>query len=176
MVLQEHGISPKKVDFVPAQKGFPAMPGQLQDGAWDAAFLAEPYITLAAEDYGDQELTDLDEGSTLNFPVDGYVATLAWAQKNPKTGGRVRAGDRGGTGAGQQRSGYRPGGRGEVRPQLPPEVTALIALPGFPSGPVAKTQIQRVAAAMLQFGLLSKEYTAEVRQGTLVESMIGPAS
>ena len=42
IVLQEHGISPKKVDFVPAQKGFPAMPGQLQDGAWDAAFLASP--------------------------------------------------------------------------------------------------------------------------------------
>ncbi len=85
MVLQEHGISPRRVDFVPARKGFPAMPGQLQDGAWDAAFLAEPYITVAAEDYGDQELADLDQGSTLNFPVDGYVATRAWAQKYPKT-------------------------------------------------------------------------------------------
>jgi ABC-type nitrate/sulfonate/bicarbonate transport system substrate-binding protein len=27
--------------------GFPAMPGTLQNGAWRAAFLAEPYITAA---------------------------------------------------------------------------------------------------------------------------------
>ncbi len=25
------------------------MPGQLQNGAWNAAFLAEPYITVAGE-------------------------------------------------------------------------------------------------------------------------------
>ena len=32
-------------------EGFPDMPGQLQHGAWDAAFLAEPYITSAEEQY-----------------------------------------------------------------------------------------------------------------------------
>ena len=41
-LLAERGISPETVDFITDQKGFPAMPGQLQDGAWDAAFLAEP--------------------------------------------------------------------------------------------------------------------------------------
>ena len=175
IVLQEHGISPKKVDFVPAQKGFPAMPGQLQDGAWDAAFLAEPYITLAGEDYGDQELTDLDQGPTLDFPVDGYVATRAWAEKYPKTAAAfVRAIEEGQALANSEAAIVQAAvGKFD---QLPPDVTALIALPGFPSGPVAKVQIQRVAVAMLQFGLLAKKYTAEVRQGTLVESMIGPAS
>jgi hypothetical protein len=29
---------------------------------------------------------------------------------------------------------------------------------------------------MLQFGMLGKEYGAEVERGTLVESMIGPGS
>ncbi len=47
MLLSAHGISPRKVTFVTDPGGFPAMPRQLQDGDWDAAFLAEPYITAA---------------------------------------------------------------------------------------------------------------------------------
>jgi len=39
----------------------------------------------------------------------------------------------------------------------------------------AKFRIQRTAEAMLQFGLLGQQYAAKVQQGTLVESMIGPA-
>ena len=84
-LLAENGVSPRKVDFVTDQEGFPSMPGQLRDGAWAAAFLAEPYITVAGEEYGEQVLADLDQGATLNFPIDGYVATQAWAQKYPKT-------------------------------------------------------------------------------------------
>ena len=71
--------------FVTDNKGFPAMPGQLQQGEWQAAFLAEPYVTIAGEQYGDEILADLDQGATANFPIDGYVATLAWAQRHPKT-------------------------------------------------------------------------------------------
>ena len=84
-LLQENGISPRKVDFVTDNEGFPAMPGQLQKGEWQAAFLAEPYVTIAGEKYGDQILADLDQGATTNFPIDGYVATQAWAQQHPKT-------------------------------------------------------------------------------------------
>ena len=51
-----------------------------------------------------------------------------------------------------------------------------MVLPGFPIGPVNKTHIQRVAEAMLQFGMLGKQYTTEVQQGTLVESMVGTGS
>jgi NitT/TauT family transport system substrate-binding protein len=61
------------------------MPGQLQDRAWDAAFLAEPYVSLAGEEYGERVFADLDQGATLNFPIDGYVATQAWAKQYPKT-------------------------------------------------------------------------------------------
>jgi hypothetical protein len=41
---------------------------------------------------------------------------------------------------------------------------------------VNQGRIQRVAAAMLQFGLLGQQYAAEVEQGTLVGSMVGLAS
>jgi NitT/TauT family transport system substrate-binding protein len=94
-LLAEHGISPKKVRFVTDQAGFPAMPGRLQGGGWDAAFLAEPYVTLAGEQYGEQELADLDQGATLNFPIDGYVATRAWpirTRRRRRSCGRSRRG------------------------------------------------------------------------------------
>jgi NitT/TauT family transport system substrate-binding protein len=175
MVLAEHGISPKRVDFVTDQKGFPAMPGQLQNGAWNAAFLAEPYITFAEENYGQQELADLDQGDTTNLPVDGYVATSAWARQHPRTAAAfVRAIEAGQAIAEAQVPAVQSAvGKAD---SLPPVVTALMALPGFPTGPVDDTQIQRIATAMLNFGMLGEQYASEVQQGTLVESMIAPGS
>ena len=61
-----------------------------------------------------------------------------------------------------------------VADQLAPMVTAVMALPGFPVGSVDERRIQRTAEAMLQFGMLSQQYTSEVEQGTLVKSMVGP--
>jgi NitT/TauT family transport system substrate-binding protein len=175
MVLAEHGISPKRVDFVIDLKGFPAMPGQLQSGAWNAAFLAEPYITVAEENYGQQELADLDQGDTTNLPVDGYVATAAWARQHPRTAAAfVRAVEAGQAIADAQVPAVQSAvGKAD---NLPPAVTALMALPGFPTGPVQVRQIQRIATAMLSFGMLGQQYASEVQQGTLVESMIGPGS
>jgi NitT/TauT family transport system substrate-binding protein len=175
MVLAEHGISPKRVDFVTDQKGFPAMPGQLQSGAWNAAFLAEPYITVAEENYGQQELADLDQGDTTNLPVDGYVATSAWARQHPRTAAAfVRAIEAGQAIAETQVPAVQSAvGKAD---NLPSVVTALMALPGFPTGPVDDTQIQRIATAMLNFGMLGQQYASEVQQGTLVESMIEPGA
>src|SRR5271166_5127414 len=174
-LLAEHGISPKKVNFVTDQEGFPAMPGQLQDGAWDAAFLAEPYITLAGEEYGAQVLADLDQGATSNFPIDGYVATQAWAQKYPKTAAAfVRAIEEGQAIANSDPAAVQAAMA--KYDKLPPEATAAMVVSGYPIGPVNETHIQRVALAMLQFGMLGTEYAAEVDRGTLVKSMVGPAS
>jgi NitT/TauT family transport system substrate-binding protein len=174
-LLAENGISPKKVEFITDAKGFPAMPGQLQDGAWAAAFLSEPYITVAQEKYGDQVLADLDQGDTSNFPVDGYVATQAWAQKYPKTAAAfVRAIEEG------QRIANTdvPAVQAAMAQydKLPPEVTAAMVLSRYPIGPVDETRIQRVAVAMLQFGMLGRQYVTEVEHGTLVESMVGAGS
>src|ERR1700722_13841517 len=85
-LLAEYGISPKKADFITDPKGYTDMPGQLQAGTWGAAPLAAPYATTAEEDYGDEEVADTDQGATENFPMDGYVATQAWAKEYPKTG------------------------------------------------------------------------------------------
>ena len=174
MLLFEHGISPAKVHFVTDPLGFPAMPGQLQAGTWDAAFLAEPYITLAGEQYGDRVLADLDQGSALDFPIDGYVATTAWAQKNQKAAAAfvraIRAGqllaDTNGLAAQAAIAKYDKLGR---------LVTVAMALSGYPTGPVNRGSIQSVATAMLEFGMLGQQYAAQVEQGTLVAGMLGPA-
>src|SRR5262249_34964045 len=84
-LLSAHGMSPATVTFVADPGGFPALPGKLHDGNWAAAFLAEPYITAAGQQYGEQVLADLDQGAVTNLPVDGFVATRAWAQQHPQT-------------------------------------------------------------------------------------------
>jgi NitT/TauT family transport system substrate-binding protein len=174
-LLAEYGISPAKVTFVTDPGGFPVMPAELQGGAWAAAFLAEPYVTLAGENYGERELADLDQGAALNFPIDGYMATQAWVQKYPKTAAAfVRAIEEGQALADNDRTAVE-GAMGESD-NLPPLVTAAMSLPDFPVGAVDETQIQRTALAMLQYGLLGTQYTAEVQQGTLVRSMIAPGS
>jgi NitT/TauT family transport system substrate-binding protein len=174
-LLQENGISPKKVDLVTDNKGFPAMPGQLQSGEWQAAFLAEPYVTIAGEQYGDDILADLDQGATANFPIDGYVATRAWAQQHPKTvAAFVRAIEEGqAIAVGDATAAQAAIGTAD---QLPPMVTGVMALPDFPIGPVDEKRIQREATVMLQFGTLGQQYATEVEQGTLVRSMIGLAA
>ena len=78
-LLSAHGISPATVKFVTDPGGFPALPGKLNDGDWAAAFLAEPYITAAGQQYGEEVLADLDQGAVISLPVDGFVATRAWA-------------------------------------------------------------------------------------------------
>jgi NitT/TauT family transport system substrate-binding protein len=171
VLLSDHGISPQRVRFVTDGRGFPAMPAALQTGVWDAAFLAEPYITLAGEKYGDRVLADLDQGSAVNFPIDGYVATTAWARKYPDTAAAfVRAVE-----AGQLLADTDPAAVQAAiaaYDRIGPLVTTAMALSGYPVGPVSKARIQRVAQAMLQFGFLSQRYAGVIERGTLVQSMV----
>jgi NitT/TauT family transport system substrate-binding protein len=170
-LLAENGISPAKVRFVTDKQGFPDMAGQLQRGQCDAAFLAEPYASKAEEEYGQVELADLDQGATMNFPIGGYVATQAWVRQHRQTAAAfVRAIEEGQALAEDNPSAARAAlGKAD---QLPPEMTAVMALPDFPVGPVNEQRMQRTPDAMLQFGVLAQQYAAEVRQGTLIRSMI----
>ena len=174
-LLSARGISPRKVTFVTDKAGFPAMPGELQAGAWDAAFLAEPYATAAGEEYGEQVLADLDQGAALNLPIDGYIATQAWARKHPTTSAAfVRAIEQGQAIAnGDALTVHAAMARYD---DLPPQVTAAIALTGYPVGPVVEAGIERIATAMNQFGMLGRQDATGAERRTLVESMVGPGS
>jgi len=174
-LLSAHGISTGKVTLITDPGGFPAMPRHLQDGDWEAAFLAEPYVTAAGEEYGEQVIADLDQGAASHLPIDGYLATQAWTRQHPKTAAAfTRAIEQGQAIANSDASAVKAAMA--QYDNLPPQVTAAIALTGYPVGPVVEASIQRVATAMLEFGILGREDTTEVEQGTLVESMVGPGS
>ncbi len=56
---------------------------------------------------------------------------------------------------------------------LPAMVTVAMALPAaYPVGPVVQANIQRVATAMLKFGVLGQQYATGVTHGTLVGAMV----
>ncbi len=56
----------------------------LASGKLDAAWLPEPFGTIAQEN-GAVKLADFDQGSLLNFPIGAYVANTSWVQSHPNT-------------------------------------------------------------------------------------------
>jgi NitT/TauT family transport system substrate-binding protein len=82
-VLEENGLSPAQAHYVVIP--FPAMGAALAAHRVDAAFMIEPYLTQAETTSGVEELFDLDQGATQNFPLTGYVVTQAWMKRYPKT-------------------------------------------------------------------------------------------
>ena len=160
--------------FVQLRDGGPTMPPPQDIDAFNASNLArDARVPLAgAAARSDQVLADLDQGAVTNLPVDGYVSTLAWTQQHPKTAAAfIRAIEQG-----QEIANHDVSAVQAIMAQndkLPPQVTASMAVPGtYPVGPVVAANIQRVAAAMLQFGVLGQQYATQVRQGTVVRSMI----
>jgi NitT/TauT family transport system substrate-binding protein len=150
-LLVEHGIQPRQVQFnnnVP----FPNVATELTSNNINAAFAPEPFVSQGEENSGLQELADLDQGSTQNFPIQGFAVTQAWAQKYPNTllaftralsqGQEIADTDRGAVERAL-----------ETYLHIPPLAAASISLPNFPTG-LDPVRLQRVVSAMVRFGIL----------------------
>jgi NitT/TauT family transport system substrate-binding protein len=150
-LLTENGVLPSQVTFKPGV-ALPAVGAALNAGAIDAAPAPEPFISVSEEKYGTQQLVDLDQGSTANFPIQGFAVTEAWARKYPAT---LRAFLRALSAGPRVADTNRPAVERAVEKFLGiPAVTAsLIALPNVPLS-VNATRLQRVVNAMVEFGLL----------------------
>jgi NitT/TauT family transport system substrate-binding protein len=150
-LLVEHGIQPDQVklnSYVP----FPAVAKMLTSNAVSASFAAEPFVSQDEESAGVQELADLDQGSTLDFPIEGYAVTEEWAQKYPNTlKAFVRALSEGQEIADTNRSAVEKAIERYLG--ISAVTAASIALPAFPTG-VDPVRLQRVISAMVRFGLL----------------------
>ena len=150
-LLVEHGIQPNQVtlnSYVP----FSAVPKMLRTNAVSASFTAEPFVSLDEENAGLQELADLDQGSTLDFPIEGYAVTQEWAQKYPNTlKAFVRGLSEGQEIADTNRSAVEKAIERYLR--ISTVTAASISLPAFPTG-VDPVRLQRVISAMVRFGLL----------------------
>jgi NitT/TauT family transport system substrate-binding protein len=172
-VLKENGINPSQVRFPTGKEKasaqfhdggaipFPEMAGLLQSGAISAATLPEPFASQAEQQDGAVPLTDLNQGATTNFPIEGYVVTRAWAAKNHNTLQRFLAA----LSAGQEIADTDrtlvekafEGINGPQNGQVQAQIAAVMALDTYPIG-IDATRLQRVANVMFQFGLLSKPY------------------
>jgi DNA-binding LacI/PurR family transcriptional regulator/ABC-type nitrate/sulfonate/bicarbonate transport system substrate-binding protein len=152
--LYENNIPVNDVTF--EYYSFPDMQSALDSGHINVAFLAEPYVSEAEESGGLTELTNLDEGMTTNFPIEGYAVTKQWANEYPDTlKAFEHALEQGQEIADTNRATAEKALVAEI-PGITPQYAALVTLDNYPVGQlVDATRIERVADDMKQFGLLS---------------------
>jgi NitT/TauT family transport system substrate-binding protein len=150
--LEENDISPSSVTF--EYYSFPDMQSALDQGKIQVAFLAEPYVSEAEETGGLTELTDLDEGETSAFPIEGYAVTKQWAQSYPNAlQAFTHALEQGQEIADTDRAIAEKALVAEI-PGIKQQYAALVTLEDYPIGPVDVSRIERVADDMAQFQLL----------------------
>lgn len=170
-VLTENGISKSDVKFPSGPIPFPDMASELSSGKIDAATMPEPFASLAEQQLGAVTLADLNQGATTDFPIEGYVVTKSWAEKNPNTLKRfLVALEQGQEISDTDRAAVEQAFesiKGAQNGQVPPSIAAVMALDTYPIG-IDQTRIQRVADVMHQFGLLPDTFK--------VASMLMPAS
>jgi NitT/TauT family transport system substrate-binding protein len=151
-LLTEHGIPRRDVN-INSNVAFPNVAKAFQTGATNVAFAPEPFVSLFAQGGGVQELTDLDQGATSNFPIQGYAVTQQWATAHPNTLKAFLTALR----QGQQ---VADTNRGAVETAieknlgLTPAQAALVSLPNFPVS-LDPTRLQRVVNDLKQFNLFS---------------------
>ena len=160
-LLVSHGIPPRQVHFN-NQVTFPAVAQTLMapNSPVVASFAPEPFVSGGEAAAGLQELADLDQGATQDFPIQGYAVTAKWAKQNPNT---LKAF----TIALSQGQQVADTDRAAVEKVLAKylginkQAAAFISLPTFPLG-VDAVRLQRVVSAMKRFGLLPKSTNFQV--------------
>ncbi len=168
-VLTENGIKLTQVHFPAEPIPFPGMAAELAAGKLDAVALPEPFATAAEQQFGVVPLTDLNQGATQSFPIQGYVATSAWVKQNPGTlKAFLTALSQGQQIADTSRSQVEQAmetlsGPGDG--QIQPLVASVMAINDYPTA-IDEVRVQRVADVMFQFGLLHSRFD--------VTPMIGP--
>jgi NitT/TauT family transport system substrate-binding protein len=152
--LLSRGLSLPQVTLVPVN--FPDMTKALANHTIDAAWLPEPFLSTAEEALGAREITDLDQGATSGFPIVGYAVTRPWAQKFPRTEAAfLSALERGQELADTSRPAVERAVESFLNVSAP--TAAVMSLPTYPLG-VDRVRLQRIADAMLHFGLLKQPF------------------
>jgi NitT/TauT family transport system substrate-binding protein len=144
------------VHLTAPQAGFTGLMNELKSGSIDAAWLPEPFGTMAEQQMGAVQLADLDQGALQGFPIGCYIGTKSWTTTHPNTVAAFLRALR----QGQQ---VADGNRGAVErslekhTQVPPLIADSMTVNNYPLS-MSIPAIQRVADAMYEFGVLSREY------------------
>jgi len=169
-VLEEYGMSPRQVHFVPVN--FPMMGQALKRHLIDVAWLPEPFGSEDAASLGLQEICDLDQGATANFPVGWYVVTKAWAKKYPQTMAAFLDALR----QGQEIADSRRRAVEQAMEKLPfpytvpPTIAAVMSLETYPlsvAPDIDLSRVQRVANEMYLFRMLGRPFHVSSMLGGL---------
>ena len=175
-LLADNGVASNKVVLVPGTP-LPADPALINKGVFTAAPIPEPFVSEGEQQFGLEELADLDQGATENFPIQGFAVTQQWAQQHPNTlKAFTTALDQGQQIADTDRAAV------EKAIEQPPlkvskGIAAVIALPNFPTA-IEPTRLQRVVNDMIQFGFLPKkdasfQVSSITYSGNLASAMTG---
>lgn len=154
-LFKENGLSLSDID--PVYEGFPNMIGDLASGKLDAAWLPEPFGTIAQETIGAVTLADFDQGSLQNFPIGAYIGTAQWVQSHPNTvAAFLRALEEGQQVADTDRAAVESAlmDKANLTPAYAatPLQAATMTLDTYPLG-MDIPAMQRVSDAMFEFGL-----------------------
>jgi NitT/TauT family transport system substrate-binding protein len=156
--LADQGVPASAVHFV--AMGFPAMAAALRAHRVDAADLPEPYLSQAEEQIGGEELLDVNQGATQDFPIDGYAATVGWCRRYPRTAAAVaKALDQGQALADTDRSLVEKALTTDTT--ISRQIAAIMAIGGFPAT-VSTVHLQRVPDLMQNFGQLRQHFDMAV--------------
>jgi NitT/TauT family transport system substrate-binding protein len=151
--LEANDVDPAKVTF--KEFAFGDMEAAVQNGAVDAAFMVEPFISRAQRSSGQITVMDAASGPTADIPIAGYAASGKFVKENPNT---VAAFQRA-MAKGQRDAADRP----TVEPLLvdyakvDKETAGLVHFGEFPTT-LDATRLQRVATLMRTYGLLEKDF------------------
>jgi|CZLB01.1.fsa_nt_gi NitT/TauT family transport system substrate-binding protein len=155
--LSSYGVTPAQVHL--AVIPFPAMPAALAAGRVDAAYEIEPYLTEAVKQHGVQDLADIDNGATQDFPIAGYGVLASWAAKYPRTAAAfAKAIEQANAIAATNLATLQHTFTTQLH--LSADITGVMATGTFPTTTDA-VQLQRVADLMLQYGQLKHRFSVK---------------
>lgn len=127
----------------------------------DVAFLAEPFVSIAEDSAGVTQMTNLDEGATTGFPIQGYAVTKEFARKNPNTvqafyaaleqGQQTATNNRQIAEAATVKYGLLPNMPKSTPVAFANDIASILQFESYPLGAVDVTRLQRVANVMRSF-------------------------
>jgi NitT/TauT family transport system substrate-binding protein len=169
-VLTDNNVPINTIHFVDGQN-LTKVPFDIAQGKFPSGPAPEPFVTLGEQLVGDTVLADVDQGSTTNFPIQGYAVTREWAQQNPGTlKAFVTALDEGQEIADTNRAELQDAIEGQPL-KVAANIAGVISLPDFPVG-VDPTRLQRVMNDMIQFGFFTTKQTLATAKAFKVQNVV----